>query len=126
LVLEYERHGTTTLFAALETAIGLVKAGHYKRRRRRGSFVFLNRRDESLTRYSLVRHDDDQVSRTLPSRQSALISDPMRRAQCFLERLTSPLGPEFFCRGLAKPKDLPPQAKLYPLMDSTRLSRNLL
>jgi hypothetical protein len=27
---EYERHGTTTLFAALETAAGLVKAGHYK------------------------------------------------------------------------------------------------
>jgi hypothetical protein len=46
-------------------------------------FVFLNRRDESRTRfgiYSLVRRDDDQASRTLPSRQSALISDPMRRA----------------------------------------------
>ena len=27
---EYERHGTTTLFAALETATGLVRAGHYK------------------------------------------------------------------------------------------------
>jgi DDE superfamily endonuclease len=32
---EYKRQGTTTLFAALETATGLVKAGHYKRRRRR-------------------------------------------------------------------------------------------
>ncbi len=39
---EYERHGTTTLFAALETATGLVKAGHYKRRRRRGFLDFMN------------------------------------------------------------------------------------
>jgi hypothetical protein len=29
---DYKRHGTTTLFPALETATGLVKAGHYKRR----------------------------------------------------------------------------------------------
>ena len=37
-------------------------------------FVFLNRRDESLTRfgiYSLVRRDDDQASRTLPHRGKA-------------------------------------------------------
>ena len=39
---EYERHGTTTLFAALETATGLVKAGHYKRRRRREFLDFMN------------------------------------------------------------------------------------
>ena len=26
---EYERHGTTTLFAVLEIATGLVRAGHY-------------------------------------------------------------------------------------------------
>jgi hypothetical protein len=38
---EYKRHGTTTLFAALDTATGLVKAGHY---RRRVEFVdFMNR-----------------------------------------------------------------------------------
>jgi hypothetical protein len=29
---ECKRHGTTTLFAALEVATGLVKAGHYQRR----------------------------------------------------------------------------------------------
>jgi hypothetical protein len=28
---EYKRYGTTTLFAALEIATGLVKAGHYRR-----------------------------------------------------------------------------------------------
>ena len=39
---EYERHGTTTLFAALETATGLVQAGHYKRRRRREFLDFMN------------------------------------------------------------------------------------
>jgi len=31
---EYKRHGTTTLFAALNTATGQVQAGHYKRKRR--------------------------------------------------------------------------------------------
>ena len=31
---EYKRHGTTTLFTALETATGQVIAGHYQRRRR--------------------------------------------------------------------------------------------
>ncbi len=39
---EYERHGTRRLFAALETAAGLVKAGHYKRRRRREFLDFMN------------------------------------------------------------------------------------
>lgn len=32
----YKRHETTTLFAALEVATGLVQTGHYKQRRRRG------------------------------------------------------------------------------------------
>ena len=27
---EYKRHGTTTLFAALEVATGLVHSGHYR------------------------------------------------------------------------------------------------
>lgn len=39
---EYKRHGTTTLFAALEITTGLVKAGHYKRRRRREFLDFMN------------------------------------------------------------------------------------
>jgi transposase len=39
---EYKRHGTTTLFAALNTATGQVKAGHYKRRRRREFLDFMN------------------------------------------------------------------------------------
>lgn len=39
---EYRRHGTTTLFAALNTVTGQVKAGHYKRRRRREFLDFMN------------------------------------------------------------------------------------
>ncbi len=40
---EYKRHGTTTLFAAMETATGQVIAGHYPRRRRVEFLDFLNR-----------------------------------------------------------------------------------
>jgi transposase len=39
---EYKRHGTTTLFAALEVATGLVTTGHYKRRRRIEFLDFMN------------------------------------------------------------------------------------
>jgi len=39
---EYKRHGTSTLFAALEVATGLVKADHYRRRRRREFLDFMN------------------------------------------------------------------------------------
>jgi transposase len=39
---EYARHGTSTLFAALEVATGLVQAGHYSRRRRREFLDFMN------------------------------------------------------------------------------------
>ena len=38
----YKRNGTTTLFAALETTTGLVRAGHYTRRRRREFLDFMN------------------------------------------------------------------------------------
>src|SRR5271166_871083 len=39
---DYKRHGTTTLFAALEVTTGLVKAGHYQRRRRVEFLDFMN------------------------------------------------------------------------------------
>ena len=39
---EYKRHGTTTLFAALEVATGLIQTGHYGRRRRREFLDFMN------------------------------------------------------------------------------------
>lgn len=39
---EYTRHGTSTLFAALDVATGLVKTGHYSRRRRREFLDFMN------------------------------------------------------------------------------------
>ena len=40
---EYKRHGTTTLFGALEVATGLVRTNHYKRKRRREFLDFMNR-----------------------------------------------------------------------------------
>lgn len=39
---EYKRHGTTTLFAALEVATGQIQAGHFNRRRRREFLAFMN------------------------------------------------------------------------------------
>lgn len=38
----YQRHGTSTLFAALEVATGQVQVGHYPRRRRREFLDFMN------------------------------------------------------------------------------------
>ena len=40
---DYKRHGTTTLFAALDVVSGEVKAGHYRRRRRVEFLNFMNR-----------------------------------------------------------------------------------
>lgn len=40
---DYKRHGTTTLFTALEVTTGLVQAGHYRRRRRVEFLDFMNR-----------------------------------------------------------------------------------
>ena len=39
----YKRHGTTTLFAALEVATGKVVGRHYRRRRRIEFLDFMNR-----------------------------------------------------------------------------------
>jgi transposase len=39
---EYKRHGTTTLFAALEVATGQVQTAHHTRRRRREFLDFMN------------------------------------------------------------------------------------
>jgi transposase len=39
---DYTRHGTTTLFAALDIATGAVRAGHYGRRRRVEFLDFMN------------------------------------------------------------------------------------
>jgi transposase len=39
---EYKRHGTTTLFAALEVHRGIVHTGHYHRKRRREFLDFMN------------------------------------------------------------------------------------
>jgi putative transposase len=38
----YKRHGTTTLFAALDVLTGQVKTNHHPRRRRREFLDFMN------------------------------------------------------------------------------------
>lgn len=40
---DYKRHGTTTLFAALNVATGKVTGGHYRRRRRVEFLAFMNK-----------------------------------------------------------------------------------
>lgn len=50
---EYRRHGTSTLFAALNVATGQVKAGHYDRRRRREFLDFMNE--------IVAEHPDEEV-----------------------------------------------------------------
>jgi len=40
---DYKRHGTTTLFAALDVATGRVTGRHYKRRRRSEFLDFMNK-----------------------------------------------------------------------------------
>ena len=55
-------------------------------------FVFLNRRDEPLTRfgiYSLVRRASDQASRTLPSIAAKRISPHCLRHSCAVHLLRS-------------------------------------
>jgi hypothetical protein len=49
----YKRHGTTTLFAALDVTTGLVKTGHYPRRRRREFLDFVNE--------IVAGHDDREI-----------------------------------------------------------------
>jgi len=50
---EYRRHGTSTLFAALNVTTGQVKAGHYGRRRRREFLDFMNE--------IVVEHPDEEI-----------------------------------------------------------------
>jgi len=59
---EYRRHGTTTLFAALNVATGEVRTAHYKRRRRIEFLDFMN---------SLVAdHPDRQIHVVLDNRNT--------------------------------------------------------
>jgi hypothetical protein len=50
---EYERHGPSTLSAALKVASGQVKAGHFQRRRRRDFLAFMNEVVAPLFRLAL-------------------------------------------------------------------------
>ena len=61
---DYRRHGTTTLFAALEVATGKIIVAHLKRRRRidarpalsGASFASLNQLQEHIDAYNNANH----------------------------------------------------------------------
>jgi transposase len=73
---EYERHRTTTLFAALEIATGLVKAGHYKRRRRREFLDFMNGVIEAYGKEKEIHVILDNLSTHKPKNDRWLKSHP--------------------------------------------------
>jgi transposase len=73
---EYKRHGTTTLFAALETATGLVKAGHYKRRRRRQFLDLMNGVIEAYGKEKEIHVILDNLSTHKPKNDRWLKSHP--------------------------------------------------
>jgi hypothetical protein len=54
---EYKRHGTSTLFAALNIASGQIQAGHYRRRRCREFLEFMNRVLAGTTHEVPIRED---------------------------------------------------------------------
>ncbi len=49
----YKRHGTTTLFAALQVATGWITADHYQRRRRREFLDFMNQLTDRYDGYEI-------------------------------------------------------------------------
>ena len=72
---EFRRHGTTTLFAALTVATGMVKAGHFNRRRRREFLQFMN---ELIAEYpdQEVHVILDNLSTHKPKRDMWLVRHP--------------------------------------------------
>jgi len=73
---EYKRHGTTTLFAALNVATGLVKAGHYQRRRRREFLDFMNELVRDLAPDQQLHVILDNLSTHKPKRDRWLARHP--------------------------------------------------
>ena len=68
----YKRHGTTTLFAALEVTTGLVRTGHYNRRRRREFLDFMNE--------IVAAHGDREIHVVLESQHPQAERGPLAEA----------------------------------------------
>ncbi|MBV9782281.1 MAG: transposase [Acidisphaera sp.] len=115
---DYKRHGTTTLFTALDVASGQVKAAHYRRRRRVEFLDFMNRlvadhpdreihvvldnlntrrpkRDLWLARHPNVRFQFTPTHASLaePSRDLVLHPQPWRPARRQLHLAPTSQGP---------------------------------
>lgn len=72
----YKRHGTTTLFAALEVATGMVKSGHFPRRRRREFLAFMNEVVAEYPQQRQVHVILDNLSTHKPKRDRWLARHP--------------------------------------------------
>jgi hypothetical protein len=72
---DYNRHGTTTLFAAFEVATGKVRAAHKKRRRRK---EFLDFMDDVVAAYP-NRRLEVILDISTPTRRATLGSPPPAR-----------------------------------------------
>jgi transposase len=72
---EYERHGTTTLFAALRIATGQVQAGQYRRRRRVEFLDFMNQVVAAHPR-QVIHVVLDNLSTHKPQRERWLVRHP--------------------------------------------------
>lgn len=73
---EYKRNGTSTLFAALEVATGLVRAGHYNRRRRREFLDFMNDAIQGYCPDAQIHVILDNLSTHKPKRDRWLAQHP--------------------------------------------------
>jgi transposase len=73
---EYKRHGTLTLFAALEVATGLVKASQFKRRRRKEFEQFLDELVEIYGQRELHVILDNLSAHKLPMEEGWLARHP--------------------------------------------------
>ena len=98
----YKRHGTTTLFAALDVATGQVKTGHYARRRRREFLDFMNEivaagaRDSRHSRQSQhAQTKAGPLAQASPQRASPLHTDVqfMAESSGVLVQHPKPVGP---------------------------------
>jgi hypothetical protein len=77
---DYKRHGTTTLFAALEVATGKIIATHSKRRRRVEFLDFMNSVTADFSEPQASRHPRQPQH---PQEERALAQGPPQRAISF-------------------------------------------
>ena len=109
---DYKRHGTTTLFAALEVATGKIIATHSKRRRRVEFLDFMNSviaafpdRKLHVILDNLNTHKkNERLAQGPPQRAISFHADPCVMAQSGRDMVFHPAGPVAQRRLLHKPQ----------------------